>query len=216
MSLPHLRDLSNWQRTIDWNLEKREVAAVYVKVSQGLTFIDATARAKIRGAASVGLPVGGYHFATPGVGSPEAQADRLLSLAPHLPYRRLRACVDCEWNELGLNSAQLAAWYLGFVIRVHRVAGYWPTMYGSPSYLQAFATYHPEVFGRCPLWVAHYGVPRPHVPAPWTHWTAWQWTQSFKDPAVGRVDDSFVADLANLRIPVSQRSILRAVSGGKI
>ena len=216
MSLPHLRDLSNWQRAVDWRLERREVAAVYVKVSQGLTYIDPTAHAKIEQALAFNVPAGGYHFATPGVGSPEQQADILLRYAPRLPYRQLRACVDCEWNELGLNNAQLAAWYLGFVIRVHRRAGYWPTIYGSPSYLQSFATYHPEIFGRCPLWVANYGVPRPHVPAPWTHWTAWQWTETYRDPAVGRVDDSFVSDLKALRIPVAQRSILRAVTGGRI
>ena len=216
MSLPHLRDLSNWQGHVDWPAEKRRVAAVYVKVSQGTSFVDATAGSKIRGAASVGLPVGGYHYATPGVGAPEAQADILLRYAPRLPHVRLRACVDCEANPLRLNGAQLAAWYLGFVLRVRTRAGYWPTVYGSPSYLHSFSTYHPDVFGRCPLWVANYGVEAPAVPAPWSHWTAWQWTESFKDPAVGVVDDSFVADLGALRIPLASRSILRVVTGGRI
>lgn len=203
-ALPHLRDVSNNNGPIDWHAEKQEVAAVYCKVSQGVTFTDATAAKRLRNARSAGLPAGGYHYATPGVGSPEAQADRLLSLAPLAPGR-LRPCLDAEANPLGLNSAQLAAWYLGFVIRVHSRCSYWPTLYGSPSYLAPWTVYHPDVFGSCPLWLADYGVKVPRVPPPWSHWTAWQWTDRFKDHAVGRVDDSFVADLAALKIPRSAK-----------
>jgi lysozyme len=100
-----------------------------------------------------------------------------------------------------LNPAQLAAWYLGAAIRVHKRVGYWPTIYGSPSFLQEFATYHPEVFGLCPLWLANYGVAKPTIPAPWTHFAAWQHTDKFKDPAAGSVDDSWVPDLKALLIP---------------
>lgn len=214
-SLPHLRDLSNWQTRIDWPAERRRVAAVYVKVSQGTTFVDATAKAKIVGAARTGIPVGGYHFCIPGSGAPERQADILLRHAPRAPHARLRPCLDCETNPLRLNAPQLAAWYLGFVVRVHERAGYWPTLYGPPSYLSSFATYHPEVFGRCPLWLADWQTQPPQPPPPWTHWAAWQWTDTFKDPAVGTVDDSLVADLATLRIPVASRTVRRFI-GGKI
>lgn len=206
MSLPHLRDLSNWQARIDWQLEREQVAAVYVKVSQGLTFVDPTAKAKIAGARSVKLPVGGYHYCTPGVGSPEVQADILLAHAPFRPGG-LRPCLDCEANPLRLNSAQLAAWYLGAVLRVRKRTGLWPVIYGPPSYLAAFATYHPGLFGLCPLWVADWGVRAPTVPAPWSHWDAWQWTDAYRDPAAGRVDDSFAAGLAALKIPVSAGSV---------
>lgn len=179
------------------------MVGVYAKCSQGLTFTDATFAKRLRNATYAGLRhFGGYHFATPGVGSPERQADRLLALAPLAPGR-LRPCLDAEWNGLGLNAGQLAAWYLGFVLRVKRRSGYWPTLYGSPGLLGPWTVLHPEVFGRCPLWVAHYGVTHPSIPAPWSHAAAWQWTDRFKDPAAGRVDDSFVYDLHALTIPAS-------------
>jgi lysozyme len=191
------------------------VAGVYVKVSQGQGFTDPTAARRIRNASYARLPVGGYHFCTPGVGSPESQADRLIRLAPLRPGQ-LRPCADCEWNDLHLNDAQLAAWYLGFVLRCKSRLGYWPTIYGSPFYLRSFALYHPEVFGLCPLWLADYGVQHAVPPAPWTHWTAWQWTSTFKDPAVaGRVDDSFVADLAALKIPLRSAKLLPVAFGGR-
>jgi lysozyme len=210
-SLPHLRDVSNNNGPVDWKLERREgTRFVYCKVSQGLTFTDRTAARRIRNAKWAGIHAGGYHFATPGVGRPEQQADRLLKLAPLAPGS-LRPCLDAEWNDLHLNEGQLAAWYLGFVLRVRLRLGYYPTVYASSGNLR-WALYHPDVFGRCPLWVASYGVARPTVPAPWTHWSAWQYTDRFRDPAVGRVDDSFAADTSALLVPV--RAVLRAAGGG--
>lgn len=201
MSLPHLRDVSNNQGPVDWRLERKEVVGVYAKTSEGVGFTDKTFACRLRNATYAGLwRFGGYHFCTPGVGSPEAQADRLLSLAPLAPGR-LRPCLDCEANPLHLNPQQLAAWYLAAVLRVKKRVGYYPTIYGSPFYLSAFAIYAPDVFAKCPLWLASYGVAHATPPAPWIHWCAWQYTDKFKDPAVGRVDDTFVADLAALTIP---------------
>jgi lysozyme len=200
--LPRLRDVSNWQGPVDWRAEKREgTVAVYAKCSQGMSYTDPTFKRRLRNATFAGFwAFGGYHYCVPGSGSGEAQADRLLSLAPLAPGR-LRPCLDCEDNSLRLNPQQLAAWYLGAVIRVHSRLGYWPTLYGSPSYLSSFAVYHPEVFGLCPLWLADYGVTHAAPPAPWSHWSAWQWTDTYRDPAVGKVDDSFVAGLKALTIP---------------
>lgn len=202
MSLPRMLDVSNWQPTVNWAAEAKEVVAVYVKVAQGTSETDAYAASHIKGARAAKIPVGGYLYCMPGVGSGEAQADRLLALAP-TRTNDLRPCLDCEDNTHRLNPAQLAAWYLGAVTRIVAKLGTYPTIYGSPSYLGAFTPYHPSVFGRCPLWVADYGVPRPAVPPAWTSWQAWQWTDTLKDPAVpgGAVDDSYVAEVAALRIP---------------
>lgn len=209
--LPHMADVSHWQGPVDWKAEKRRgLAACYVNVGQGMTYTDPTAARRIRNATFARIPVGAYLFLTPGVGSGEAQADRLLKMAPLRPGQ-LRPCLDFEWNQLHLNNQQLAAWLLGAVTRIHTRTGYFPTIYGSPGILSPVTTIHPEVFGRCPLWVANYGVSRPTVPAPWTSWAAWQWTETYKDPAVGTRDDSFVADLAALKIPVTAKAIGAAV-----
>lgn len=200
MSLPHLRDVSSYQHPVDWRVEAREVEAVYVKVSQGLTYTNPYGQTQLRNARAAKLPAGGYHYCTPGVGSGQQQADRLLSLTPLTPGR-LRPCLDCEAPS-SLTPPQLAAWYLAAVVRVLARTGLYPTIYGSPYYLAGFAQYHPEVFGRCPLLVADYGVTAPKVPPPWTGWAAWQWTDANRDPAVTTLtDDSFVADLGALTIP---------------
>ncbi len=160
-SLPHLRDVSNWQGPVNWRLEKKLVAGVYVKVSEGASNVDRTGQRRIRNATWAGIwKVGAYHFCTPGSGTPESQVDRFLKLAPLAPGR-LRPCLDMEVNPLGLNMGQLGAWYLGACIRAKEKLGYWPVIYGSPSYLSQFATMHPQVFGRCPLWLADYGLSSP-------------------------------------------------------
>lgn len=209
--LPHLRDVSNYQHPIDWAKEKGEVVAVYTKVGQGLTFTDPYGKTHLRNARAQKIPAGGYLYATPGIGSGEQQADRLIALAPVIPGQ-LRPCVDCEWpnSPLNNNPAALATWYLAFVARVLAKTGVYPTMYGSSYYLAQFAPYHPEVFGKCPLWVASYGVPQPAIPAPWHSWQAWQWTEAWKDPAIsGSVDDSFVSELSALMVP--KLTVRRAV-----
>lgn len=205
-TLPRLLDVSNWQKPVDWHTEYRTgLRYAYCKVSQGATFTDPAGARNLRAARAAGVHAGGYHFASPGVGTPEAQADRLLALAPTRPGS-LRPCVDCESNPLGLNHAQLAAWYLGFVIRCHRRTGYWPTIYGSRDYLQYFALYHPEAFGSCPLWIADWGVTVPSVPAPWSHWAAWQWTDNYPDGAAhGKTDSSFLADAKAITVPRSAK-----------
>lgn len=215
--LPHLRDVSNWQGPVDWRRERREVVGCYVKVSQGASYVDATARRRIRNAAYVGLPVGGYHYATPGVGSGAAQADRLIRYAPLAPGR-LRPCLDCEAEPVdGMLGRELADWYADAVRRLWRRLGYAPTIYGSPFYLERFAPHHPDLFGACPLWVAHYGVASPTIPRPWHSFAAWQHTSGWHDPALPRdrrVDDSLVADLAALRIPRRARRLV-VLSGGR-
>lgn len=217
-TLPHLRDVSNWQGPVDWHLEHRETVGCMVKVSQGLTYIDPTARRRVRNATYAKVRTGGYHFATPGVGSGEQQVDRLLRFSPLQPGWNFRPVLDCEANPLRLNSHQLAVWHLAAVLRVKHRTGYWPTIYGPPDYLQSWATIHPEVFGRCPLWVANYGVAHPRVPAPWHSWAAWQWTSGWHDPALPRdrrVDDSYVADLAALIIPRTAAAARIYLAGGR-
>lgn len=200
-ALPHLRDISDWQGLVDWRLEATEVVGVYCKVSQGQSWEDERSQARLRNAEYAGIKTGGYSYLTPGVGSPESQAAKLLSLAPTGSKKHLKPCLDVEVNPLGLPLPALAVWVTGAAIYVKEREGYYPVVYGSPFFLESFAIHAAPVLGACPLWVADYGVKVPKIPAPWTHAAAWQWTDVRKDPAVGTVDDSLVFDLADLTVP---------------
>jgi GH25 family lysozyme M1 (1,4-beta-N-acetylmuramidase) len=205
-ALPHLRDLSHWNAKVDWRLEKRRgLWGVYLNCGQGINYNDPTFRRRLVNATYAGFwRVGAYLFTVPGSGSPQAQADHLLKLAPKAPGR-LRPCLDCESNPLRLPPQKLAAWYAAAVAHIQARTGYWPTIYGPPSFLGSFATADRtagELFGKCPLWLAEYGVRVPRVPDPWTHYSAWQYTDAYSDPAVGMVDDSLVADGQAITIPI--------------
>ena len=215
VKLPHMRDVSEWQGAIEWTIyrgEAREhdVVATYIRAGRGPGIVDERARENFAGAKRAsGTRVGGYWYLTPGIGSPELQVDKLIAWSPRRPGRDLRPCLDCE--------AGSPAWTRSFIVaaiwHARRRLGYFPTIYGPSSYLHDLRL--PAAFAACPLWIAELGVETPHVPAPWTHWIAWQHTFTAKDPSVKStyVDDSYVADLGALTVPVRG---LRRVVGGKI
>ena len=60
-----------------------------------------------------------------------------------------------------------------------------PGIYGSPSYLSAVGCSTVPDLAGVPLWVAHYGVQRPIIPAPWSDWTAWQYDEHGQIPGLG-------------------------------
>jgi GH25 family lysozyme M1 (1,4-beta-N-acetylmuramidase) len=207
MGLPHLRDLSHWNGPVDWHAEKaRGLWGVYLNCGQGANYTDPTFKLRLKNATYAGFwKVGAYLFTVPGSGSPQAQVEHLLKQAPLAPGR-LRPCLDVESNPLGLPAAKLAAWVAAAVGELEQRTGYPPLLYGPPSFLQSFAPHAAVILARCPLWLANYGVLRPTVPDPWTHYSAWQWTQNFHDPDIhGAVDDTLVADQKALTVPIGAK-----------
>jgi GH25 family lysozyme M1 (1,4-beta-N-acetylmuramidase) len=72
-------DIYRYQTVTDWAAVKRHgVSYVYVKATDGGGYAMARADGQVRGAQSVGIPVGLYHFAQRAP-SPEAQADILAA-----------------------------------------------------------------------------------------------------------------------------------------
>lgn len=68
-------DISNYDGYIDFNAVKSSgVQLVYIKATEGTTFVDPYLQSNYNGASNAGLKVGFYHFLV-GTSSPEAQAD---------------------------------------------------------------------------------------------------------------------------------------------
>ena len=198
--LPHLRDVSEWQSKIDWNhyatVAHPSLKGIYIRAGHGADTIDLRARQNFEGARRSRMHVGGYWYLTPGIGSPRQQVDELLRVAPHLGGRSLRPALDCEFG----SPAGKRQWYLDAIVHARRRLGYWPCVYGSPSYLGELDL--PAFVAHCPLWLADYDVATPAIPKPWTHWTAWQSTDKATDAAIAtRVDDSLLADVRALLCP---------------
>lgn len=189
-------DLSKWQGDVDFaRIKAAGMAYVFVKVSQGATGVDPQYARNIAGARAAGLIAGSYHFYTT-----DHDADaQFANLSAHLDLKAgdLPPVVDIE--VLAQNSLpDLPAQLKRFLDAIESKYAVKPILYSGLS----FAAQHLSGFGDYPLWLAEYtSAPAPRLPAGWSHWTFWQYSQSGSVAGVnGAVDlDRFNGDLDALR-----------------
>jgi len=193
-SLPGL-DVSHWQGTIDW----AQVAAsgkrfVIAKATEGRTSNDPMYATNRAGATAAGLAFTAYHFARPDASSGDAvaEADHFVDVA-QLGPGTLRPVLDIERTG-GLGPAALTTWALAWLDEVTARLGVRPMVYTSPNgwKVRFGDTTAIADAGYSVLWVAHWKVASPTVPADdWSGygWRFWQYTDCGSVPGIaGCVD----------------------------
>lgn len=187
-------DVSHWQNTIDW---KKVASAgkrfVFLKATDGHDYLDPTFATNRAGARANGLVVGAYHFARPDPSRGDAieEARWFVSQADPRPGNLLPV-LDLETSK-GLDQQGITLWARRWVAEVRRLTGITPLMYTSP-YGWASRTGDSRALARegVPLWVAHWGVDSPLLPAgDWdgNGWRVWQYTSDGHVAGIqGRVD----------------------------
>jgi GH25 family lysozyme M1 (1,4-beta-N-acetylmuramidase) len=188
-------DVSHWQGAIDW----AQVAAAgtrfaIAKATQGRAYVDPTYGINKAGAELNGIVFGAYHFAEPDNTQNDAvrEADHFVDTA-QLGPGNLIPVLDIERTG-GLTQAKVTAWILDWLDRVTERVGVRPMVYTSPNgWLNRTGdTIAVAAAGYTVLWVAHWGVSEPRLPAEdWNGngWTFWQYTSQGSVPGiVGNVD----------------------------
>lgn len=188
-------DISHWQGSVDFakvrGAGKRFVVA---KATEGIGFTDVNWTKYRTNAQAAGLVVTGYHFARPD-GNPTKPREEArwfvsqLNLQPGM----IVPALDLERGG-GLGKTALTAWVQAWLDEVYLLTGARAMIYVSPSfwrnYLGDTRTFADQ--GYDVLWVAHWGVSSPSVPASnWggKGWTFWQYTSDGTVPGIdGRVD----------------------------
>jgi len=183
-------DVSQYQDWIDWP----QVAAagkrfVIMRATLGSTYLDPTYATNHAGARAVGLPVTAYHFATPSSAPGDAtlEAAWFVQNAALLPGDLVPA-LDLEQTG-GLSVTALQAWVATWLGEVQARLGVRPMIYTSPNFW-ANAMGNTTMFadqGYSILWVAHWLVPSPTVPAGnWggRGWTFWQYDNCGSVPGI--------------------------------
>jgi GH25 family lysozyme M1 (1,4-beta-N-acetylmuramidase) len=185
-------DVSHWQGSIDW----AQVAAAgmrfaIAKATDGRDYVDPTYVINKVGAELNGIVFGAYHFARPGTGANDAvlEADHFVDNADLGPGS-LIPVLDIEKNEQNMSKARITAWILDWLDRVTERLGVRPMVYTSPNgWLNRTGDTTAVVdAGYTVLWVAHWGVSQPTVPAEnWggNGWTFWQYTSKGSVPGIG-------------------------------
>lgn len=149
-------DIYRYQKVTDWNAVKRHgVAFIYVKGTDGGGPAIVRADAQVRGANSIGVPVGLYHYAqlTP---SPEAQANVLADEVYRTGASRLPPMLDLEDpHRPGRVARDFAARFLG---QLKRRGFPLVGLYASTSMLTGISA--PQDYdrdGTVGIWAASYG-----------------------------------------------------------
>jgi lysozyme len=176
-------DVSHWQGYIDWPAVYRGgIRFAVAKATDGGGMVDVTYARNSSNARRAGIKFTAYHFARPSrsSGSARRQADFFVNHA-RLQQRDLVPALDLEVSN-GLGPVTLQRWALAFLRRVEYRTGVKPMLYTSPGFWTGNMANTRAIAraGFRVLWVAHYGTPRPSVPASrWNGhgWTIWQWTK---------------------------------------
>jgi lysozyme len=151
--------------SVDFSVVRSDgIAAVILKATQGIGFVDPTFAPRRADARAAGLLVGAYHYMD-GT-SPIEQIGHFLSVVGNTDGILL--ALDFEPNEPSQASAMQAA---SAATAVNAVTGRYPVFYTGRYLLSA----PNPVLSRCPLWLAEYGS-RPVCPPGWSQWKLWQHT----------------------------------------
>lgn len=201
-------DVSRWQGEPTWSQVKEAgIRFVIAKATEGSDWVDpefARNRERLR---ANGIPFSAYHFAQPDTttGDAVAEADHFVDTA-RLDGPNLLPVLDLE-RDGALSTRQLTRWVKAWLTRVEARLGVKPMIYTSSDFwIEQMGNSRWFADNGYRLWIAHWDVPAPAVPAGnWggRGWTLWQYdVRGGLDGISGKVDrDRYNgADLAPIRI----------------
>lgn len=168
-------DVSHYQQdlTIHAKMAAQGKKFCMIKAEEGVVMDDMLAKHHAT-AKAAGMLLGYYDFFHPSINA-IAQANKILSIIGPLGAGDIGFVIDWETTDGAPAFADMNDG-LAYLTAIQSACGKAPIIYGGPYFLQALAL--DSRFLAFPLWVAHYGVACPLVPAPWTYWTFWQFSGS--------------------------------------
>lgn len=186
-------DVSAYQGIQDWNCIKESgISFVFIKSTEGFTFVDEKFKSNLQGAKSAGLKVGVYHFCRASdISSALHEADFFIDVIKSVggfSVLDIAPVLDLETPE-GATKDNVTAICKAWIERVKFASGMQPILYSYPS----FADQYLDVsLADIPLWLANYSndpIFQPMDHAGWTRWTFLQYSEEGKVPGIdGYVD----------------------------
>ena len=177
-------DVSHFQPQVDFSgMPARGVSFVFLKTTQGDSYVDPLYAPRLVAARTAGLAVGGYHYYDP----TRPARSQLQHFVQHLAWQPgdLPPVVDIEAplasTQASAGSGPSAAdqalvqdlrCFLG---TLQALFGVPPLLYTGKDYANAFL----QQLDDHPLWLAEYNnQAQPALPQGWKRWWFWQHTQS--------------------------------------
>jgi lysozyme len=178
----HGIDVSAYQGRIDWpEVSRHRVRFAFIKASEGATLRDARFARNWEQARAAGILSGAYHYFQPNRDG-AVQAELFIKLVPLAPGD-LPPVLDVEATRFH-DVAELRREVRQWLELVQAHYGVRPILYSNYGFYQHYLAGHFDDF---PLWLAHYEVARPTLPA--TRWIIWQHSDEAYVPGIrGTVD----------------------------
>lgn len=178
----HGIDVSAYQGRIDWpEVARHRVRFAFIKASEGATLRDPRFARNWRAARAAGILSGAYHYFQPNRAG-AVQAKLFIGLVPLAPGD-LPPVLDVEaarFHDVAELRREVRQWLE--LVRAHY--GVPPILYSNYGFYRRYLAGHFDDF---PLWLAHYEVARPALPA--TRWIIWQHSDEAYVPGIrGTVD----------------------------
>lgn len=188
-------DVSYAQPRVDWSAVRR-AGVEFGYIRQGYRVkTDTMWRQHAADAKAAGFPVGAYHFAYVDA-DPLDEVSRFIDDgAVDAPGLILRPVLDIETSN-NAPAALVLYWARTWLEEVASRCGVLPMLYTGPAFWMGLGPQaRVPFFAQHPLWLAHYGVSKPSVPAPWGGYSVWQWSGDGEVSGVtGKVDRNVLAE----------------------
>lgn len=179
-------DVSVYQGNIDYGAVKNAgIQVVYIKASEGSSFIDPYFEQNYQNAKANGLSVGVYHYLTArSTEEAQLQAQFFVSL---LSGKSIDCKPAMDFESFGyLTIEEINQIAITFLNTVRESSGKEPIVYSDTN--NATNVFRGEVTN-FPLWVAQYEVDFPTENGNWESWAGWQYTdEGIIDGISGYVD----------------------------
>lgn len=168
-------DVSSWQGSINFSQVKNSgIDFVYIKSSEGRSYIDPFFEVNYQNAKANGLKIGFYHYVTArNTEEAEIQANFFASV---IRGKEIDCKLAMDFESFGdLSVEQINEISRVFLSTLERITNSQCVIY-SNSY-DARAIFSSELTSY-PLWVANYGVSAPESNGKWETWVGWQYTST--------------------------------------
>ena len=169
-------DVSRWQGYIDYQRVKQAgIEVVYIKASEGTSYVDPYLETNYINAKATGLKVGFYHYVR---ARSEAAARQE---ADHFANTIAGKEVDCrlamDFESFGnLSNVQINNIAEAFLKRLGEVTGKELVIYSNTN--DARTVFSEELANNYPLWIAQYGTEEPNDNGKWSSWIGFQYTST--------------------------------------
>ena len=168
-------DISSYQRNVNFSAVKNSgIDIVYIKSSEGTTYINPYFESSYSNAKANGLKVGFYHYVR--ARSTQQAINEANFFARVVSGKQADCKLAMDFENFGdLSVNQINEISKVFLETLERVTNSQPIIYSNAFSARTILS---QELTKYPLWVANYGVSAPGSNGKWDTWVGWQYTST--------------------------------------